>query len=114
METNKKNSTKKKGQKPVHTIRRGAIAANIWQRQTQTGMDYYDYSLSRSWKSQNTGKEGYSTSFFPRNAEQLVEVVTEATEWIAAQDQKPTVELPANAIARIETAKVPATEAIQG
>jgi len=36
MDTNKKDSPKK-GQKPVHTIRRGAIAANIWQRQTQTG-----------------------------------------------------------------------------
>ncbi len=112
MEREKKAA--KKTTKPVHTIRRGAIAANIWQRQTQTGMDYYDYSLSRSWKSQNTGKEGYSTSFFPRNAQQLVEVVTEATEWIAAQDQTPTVELPANAIARIETVKVPASEAIQG
>ena len=113
METNKKNQPKK-AQKPVHTIRRGAIAANIWQRQTQTGMDYYDYSLSRSWKSQNTGKEGYSTSFFPRNAQALLEVVAEATAWIAAQEQTPSVELPANAIARITPAKVPASEAIQG
>jgi hypothetical protein len=111
MDTNKKSSSKK-GQKPVHTIRRGAIAANIWQRQTQTGMPYYDYSISRSWKSQNTGKEGYSTSFFPRNATELVDVVTEATAWIAAQDQTPDVAVAGNAIARITPVKVPASEAL--
>jgi hypothetical protein len=36
METNK-GTALKKAQKPAHTIRRGAIAANIWLRQTQTG-----------------------------------------------------------------------------
>jgi hypothetical protein len=108
---NKKKTTPNQGQKPVHTIRRGAIAANIWQRQTQTGMEYYDYSLSRSWKSQNTGKEGYSTNFFPGNRLELIEVVTEATEWIAAYGQAPAVNAPANAIGRIEPVKVPASEA---
>ena len=110
MESNKKSSPKK-GQKPVHTIRRGAIAANIWQRQTQTGMDYYDFSLSRSWKSQNTGREGYSTSFFPRNAPELVEVVTEATAWIAEHDKTPKAGVAANAIGMIHPVKVPASEA---
>ncbi len=108
MEEKKKSSPN--GKKPVHTIRRGAIAASIWRRQTQTGMDYYDFSLSRSWKSKNTGKEGYSTSFFPRNASEIVEVVNAAAAWIAAQDQLPelTQSVP---LARVETVKVPASEA---
>jgi len=110
MET-KKNTASKKGQKPAHTIRRGAIAANIWQRQTQTGMEYYDYSLSRSWKSQNTGKEGYSTNFFPSNRSELMDVVSEATAWIAENGQDLTVKAPANAIGRIKPVKVPASEA---
>ena len=62
---NNKKPESKKGQKPAHTVRRGAIAANIWLRQTQTGFHYYDYSLSRSWKSQSSEKEGYSNNFFP-------------------------------------------------
>ena len=71
--------------KPVHTFRRGAIAASVWQRQTATGFPYYDFSLSRSWKSSTSGKEGYSTNFFPQNAEALAEVIREASDWIAEQ-----------------------------
>jgi len=79
----KKETNSKKGIKPVHTVRQGAIAANIWLRQSQTGFVYYDYSLSRSWKSSTAGKEGYSQSFFPDNKMQLLEVVAEASDWIA-------------------------------
>ena len=34
----KTTTNSKKGQKPVHTIRYGAIAANIWQRQSHNGI----------------------------------------------------------------------------
>ena len=34
---------------PVHIIRKGAIAASVWQRQSPSGFAYYDYSISRSW-----------------------------------------------------------------
>lgn len=99
------------GQRPVHTVRRGAIAANIWLRQTQTGKDYYDYSLSRSWKNQSKEKEGYSTNFFSGNATELVAVVNEATNWIAERSQPAAVAAPVNAIGRIQPVKVPASEA---
>lgn len=79
----KKEPKSRKGIKPAHTIRHGAVAANIWLRQSQTGFVYYDYSVSRSWKSTNAGKEGYSQNFFPDNKMQLLSVVAEASDWIA-------------------------------
>ena len=66
------NETKKKSATaPVKTIRHGAIAASIWKRQATSGFEYFDFTVSRSWKTSATGKEGYSTSFFARNAEDL-------------------------------------------
>jgi len=84
METKKKTKTTT-GPKPVHTVRRGAIAANIWQRQSQTGFIFFEYSLSRSWRSQSTEKEGYSSNFHTRNKAALTEVIAEASAWIEAQ-----------------------------
>ena len=71
--------------KPVKTFRRGAVAASVWHRQTGTGFAYYEFSLSRSWKSTTSGKEGYSTNFFPQNGEGLAEVIQEAGDWIVEQ-----------------------------
>ncbi len=79
----KTTTNSKKGQKPVHTIRYGAIAANIWQRQSQTGFTYFDFSVSRSWKSTNAGREGYSQNYFHDNSEQLIQCIEGASEWIA-------------------------------
>lgn len=78
-------SKKKTTTKPVKTIRHGAVAASIWKRQAPSGFEYYDFSLSRSWKTQSTGREGYSPNFFVGNAEALQATVTEATSWIASQ-----------------------------
>ncbi len=70
---------------PVHMVRRGAIAASVWRRQSPSGYAYYDFSLSRSWKSMSSEKTGYSRNFFDTNQEELVEVITRAAEWIATQ-----------------------------
>ena len=77
-------STKKKRetQKPLKTFRVGAIAASVWQRQTPTGFEYLDFSLSRSWKLKSGEKEGYSTSFFHNNKDALIEVVEQATAFV--------------------------------
>ena len=77
--------TKKGGEKPIKTVRKGAIAASIWKRQGPNGFEYFDFSLSRSWKAKSTGKEGYSPNFFHKNASELTQVVTEAASWIASQ-----------------------------
>ncbi len=79
------STTKKRTMHPVKTIREGAVAASIWKRQAPSGYVYYDFSLSRSWKAQTTDKEGYSSNFFAKNEEQLHNVVTLASEWIARE-----------------------------
>ena len=80
------NETKKKpATAPVKTIRQGAIAASIWKRQATSGFEYFDFTVSRSWKTSATGKEGYSTSFFARNAEDLHAVIQEAANWMESQ-----------------------------
>ena len=77
----------KKG--PEQVVREGGIAAMIWRRESTTGFPYYEYSISRSWKNQ-AGKTGYSQNYFSRNEAQLVNVIGQATKWIAdaeARDQ---------------------------
>lgn len=69
---------------PVHVVRKGAIAASIWQRQSPSGYAYYDFSLSRSWKSLSTDKTGYSKNFFETNDADLIEVIQKASTWITA------------------------------
>jgi hypothetical protein len=92
---NDKTEIKKKkasaAETPVHTIREGSVAASIWQRQSPSGYAYYDYSLTRSWKSMSSGNTGYSRNFFSRNQQELFTVIEKATQWIAAH------ELPAGA-----------------
>jgi len=85
MAANAEKRSTRKNQDPIKTIRRGAIAASIWRRQTPTGFEYLDFTLSRSWKLKNGQKEGYSQCFFDRNEEALVWVVHEACEFIRAQ-----------------------------
>lgn len=78
-------SKKKPTTSPVKTVRHGAIAASIWKRQATSGFEYFDFTISRSWKTATTGKEGYSSSFFVRNTDQLHAVVQEAADWIESQ-----------------------------
>lgn len=80
-ETPKKASSKA-GTKPVETIRKGAVAASIWYRQSPAGFGYYDFSLSRSWKSMSTGRDGYSDNFFAKNEAELLEVIARVTKRI--------------------------------
>jgi len=84
----KAKTDSKKQNKPIHTIRDRAIAASIWLRQTQTGLPYYEYSLSRSYKSMATGREGYTSNFFIRNEAELLNVIRQATKWIADAEKK--------------------------
>jgi len=76
---------KKPNTKPIKVIRKGAVAASIWRRQSPSGFEYYDFSLSRSWKTSKTGREGYSPNFFVANEAELQAVVSEAASWIAGQ-----------------------------
>jgi hypothetical protein len=74
-------------QQPVKTIRKGAIAASIWKRQTSTGFEYLEFSLSRSWKLKSGEREGYSQNFFETSEEALHDVIAEASEFIRVHER---------------------------
>ncbi|MDZ4852635.1 MAG: hypothetical protein SGI77_25380 [Pirellulaceae bacterium] len=78
----KKKETDSETTDPVQVLRKGAIAASIWQRQSPSGYAYYDFSMSRSWKSMSTEKTGYSRNFFETNQADLFEVIEKASAWI--------------------------------
>jgi hypothetical protein len=87
-EAKKKPATQEaESAEPVHTIREGAVGASIWQRQSLSGYAYYDFSLSRSWKSMSSSKTGYSKNFFSRNGDEIKNVVDKACQWIAERER---------------------------
>ena len=87
-ESKKKNAAAEpETAEPVHTVREGAVAASIWQRQSLSGYAYYDFSLSRSWKSMSSDKTGYSKNFFSRNRDEVLRVVAKACDWIARHER---------------------------
>jgi hypothetical protein len=65
----------------VRTFRHGAIAANVFCRTAPGGLEYLDFSISRSWKT-NTDKEGYSQRFFAKNREAMKLVIDDACDFI--------------------------------
>ena len=79
---NRRKDTDAETTDPVHVARKGAIAASIWRRQSPSGFAYFDFSVSRSWKSMSSEKMGYSPNFFETNQEDLVEVISKASAWI--------------------------------
>lgn len=79
---NRKKEVDGEAMDPVEVIRKGAIAASIWKRQSPSGYAYYDFSISRSWKSMSSEKTGYSKNFFETNKADLVEVIERASAWI--------------------------------
>ena len=84
-ESKKKKATS--AETPVHTIREGAVGALIWRRQSPSGYAYFDFSLTRSWKSLSSGSTGYSKNFFARNQAELGVVIEKAVAWIASQEE---------------------------
>ena len=90
----KKKSTTAESEsaEPMHTIREGAVAASIWRRQSLSGYAYYDFSLSRSWKSMSSNKTGYSKNFFSRNQDELKQVIEKACQWIEEHETAAVVE----------------------
>ena len=80
MENTKKTTKKKTGQKPVETVREGAIGASIFVSQSPDGNMSHYFMLSRCWKSQASGDFKYTDRMYPRNAEAIAAVVTRAAD----------------------------------
>jgi hypothetical protein len=94
MSTKSKHNETQDKQRPVETFREGAIAAHVWKRQTSTGFEYLEFSLSRSWKLKSGEKEGYSSNFFEQNQDALISVIKQASDYIrersiAEEQQEP-------------------------
>jgi hypothetical protein len=76
----RKQSTNKT--KPEHTIRCGQVTASIHYRQSNTGFNYYDFTLSRCWKSMRNSKEVFGASLFEQNEDDAIKCIRQACEWI--------------------------------
>ncbi len=66
----------------VETVREGAIGAGIFR-----GQNNHYFALSRAWKSSQTDKSGYSSRFYPGNAEAIIKVVIQAADRCQELDQ---------------------------
>jgi hypothetical protein len=77
----------KEKQKPVHTVRRGAIEASIWLNEGEFGTRY-SVSIGRRYSTED--KEGGTLwktthSYHQRDLLTLVDVLKEAHEWLLAK-----------------------------
>jgi hypothetical protein len=82
--TEKKNALNKPT--PIHTITKGDVEAFIFIRQTNSGFNYFDFQLQRKYRS-GSGKDGHGSSFFAKNAQDILDAVSAAAEWIKEKDQ---------------------------
>ncbi len=95
----KKSQPESKKENLAGVVREGAIAASIWRRQSPSGYAYFDFSISRSWKSQSSGKTGYSQNFFARHEQELLTVIERVSEEIAKLEATEAAAHPDQAIA---------------
>lgn len=66
--------------RPVTTIREGAIGLSVWQREGKHGT-FFEFTISRCFQASN-GTFGYSTSFHESNVEALEKAIKQAAAWI--------------------------------
>jgi hypothetical protein len=79
-----KNQTAHLNNKPVHTLRHGAISASIWRQDTDKG-PMFNVTFQRSYKEGEAWKN--STSFGRNNLLLLSLLAMRAFEWIASQSK---------------------------
>ena len=79
-----KNQTARSNNKPVHTLRHGAISASIWRQDTDKG-PMFNVTFQRSYKEGDAWKN--STSFGRNNLLLLSLLTMRAFEWIASQSK---------------------------
>jgi hypothetical protein len=77
-----KNQTAQNTNKPVHTIRHGALSASIWRQDTDKG-PVFNVTFQRSYKEGDNWRN--STSFGRGNLLLLSLLAVRAYEWIAGQ-----------------------------
>jgi len=73
--------------KPVHTIRCREVTASIFERQSNAGFVYWDYSLGRTWAGRS--RESHGSTFFEKHETDLIQVIREVTEWLRVKTHTP-------------------------
>ena len=81
----KEKRTHSSKQQPVHVIQCGNVVAAIHFRQSNCGLQYYDFALTRTWKSLASGKQARAATFFAENHNDLIQAITKASSWINEQ-----------------------------
>lgn len=71
--------------RPVHTITQGEVTASIFQRQSNAGYVYWDYSLHRTWRGAGRSKESHGSTFFAKHEKDISQAVHAACEWLRAR-----------------------------
>jgi len=74
----KKKQTANK-QKPVEVVEVGEVKAEVYVRQSNCGLVYYQYVLSRIWRAMATGKVAQSSALFESNENDAVQVIREVS-----------------------------------
>ncbi|MGB7732641.1 MAG: hypothetical protein WBL72_03010, partial [Thermoguttaceae bacterium] len=80
--TDKQQTTSK--QVPIKVLVFGEITASVFEKQSLTGYRFYDYELTRTWKSMSTKKEAHGSTFFERNLDDIVTAARAASACIHA------------------------------
>lgn len=87
-------SEERRGQRPVAVFRDEkdkAISASVWERRnTQSSGSFFAMTLSRSYRMNE--KEGYSNSFYARNAEAMIECISKASAFIVQKESEKTAQ----------------------
>ena len=71
--------------KPVQTFREGTIAASVWERAGRRGQ-YFELTVSRSFRRTNEDGFGYSPCFRARDVNALKQCIDAASAWILSKD----------------------------
>lgn len=72
--------------KPIYEVTCGSITGSAFRRVTNSGFSYIDFTLTRSWTSQSTGKLQRSGTFFQEHEKDIVECCRQMANWIRAQN----------------------------
>jgi len=72
--------------KPEKEIRCGDVIASIYQRQSNAGYSYRDFTLTRCWTSLASGKESHGSSYYAENERDLVAAIQAASNHIRAKN----------------------------
>ena len=71
--------------KPVHTLRTGAIGVSVWLKKGSRG-PRYEISASRSYFDRETEAYGYTHTMQAWNLPVLIDLLSQAREWIRERD----------------------------